>query len=297
MWSPWPSLRQLLPLCDDPEFLWEVLPVRAWVWVSPFLLTCETILSRFTQNNNIVLGLVMILYKTNCSKRVIIFFFFTEALHRFKVLLPGQNRAGRQNVKWFCSSQRRDCPLARISGRLFNSELCSQWGICCKSNDAELCFPKWPRGGGILPSGEFATEKEDRMKQIFCCGWGKMVVPHWFICFGSATFRSPLLTRLLPHHFPERRRAGPSRKQIPVAHVCALNTWREIKGLRQALRPKYIISNISMSQTAPVMRCLMIQTHKTHKSLEWEVKTTQQRWQIQPEMDGFHRAVAAENTF
>lgn len=47
MWSPGPSLRQFLPVCDDPEFLWEVLPVRAWVWVSPSTFSSETVMVLF----------------------------------------------------------------------------------------------------------------------------------------------------------------------------------------------------------------------------------------------------------
>lgn len=75
--------------------------------------------------------------------------FSTEALSSFKAPLPGQSRTKKQNVKRSCSSQRRDCPLEGISGCLLNTELHSQWGICCNSSDTELCFPKWLHDGGM----------------------------------------------------------------------------------------------------------------------------------------------------
>lgn len=96
-----------------------------------------------------------------------------------------------------------------------------------------------------------------------------------------------------------RGELGPNRKQLP--HVCALKTWREIKGIWQALCLIHnIISNISMSQTAPVKQCLMIQTHKTHTAGEWEVKMARQGRQMLFEalvMDSFPQAEAAGKTF
>lgn len=98
-----------------------------------------------------------------------------------------------------------------------------------------------------------------------------------------------------------RGEPGPNRNQLPVAHVCALKTWREIKGIWQALCLIHnIISNISMSQTAPVKQRLMIQTHKTHTAGEWEVKMARQRRQMPFEalvLDSFPQAEAAGKTF
>lgn len=98
-----------------------------------------------------------------------------------------------------------------------------------------------------------------------------MVSPHLFICCGSVIFSRP---SSLPDCYlafsRSWREPGPNRKQPPVAHVCAPETWREIKGIWQALCLIYnIISNISMSQTAPAKQSLMIQTHKTHTGWEW----------------------------
>lgn len=150
MWSPWPSLRQLLPVCDDPEFLWEVLPVRARVWVPPFWFTCCALLrcmllslhkQKHMKNHALPCG--------GKRKQFAIATFSTEALSSFKAPLPDQSRTKKQNVKRSCSSQRRDCPLEGISGCLLNTELHSQWGICCNSSDTELCFPKWLHDEGM----------------------------------------------------------------------------------------------------------------------------------------------------
>lgn len=108
-----------------------------------------------------------------------------------------------------------------------------------------------------------------------------------------------LLTRLLPRLFPEQRRAGPNRKQIPVAHVCTLKRWREIKGMWQVLCLIYnIISNISMNQTTHPKQRLMMQTHKTHAGWEWEVKMALKRNAAKPlDVDSFPQAQAAGQTF
>lgn len=99
-----------------------------------------------------------------------------------------------------------------------------------------------------------------------------MVSPHLFICCGSVSFSRP---SSLPDCYlafsRSWREPGPNRKQPPVAHVCALETYREIKGIWQALCLIFnIISSISMSQTAPAKQSLVIQTHTTHTGWEWE---------------------------
>lgn len=129
-----------------------------------------------------------------------------------------------------------------------------------------------------------------------------MVLPHLFIRCGLVTFSPP--SSLPDCYLAFSRSRGelrPNRKQPPVAHVCAPKTWREIKGIWQALCLIYkIISNISMSQIAPAKQCLMIRTHKTHTGWKWEVKTTWQRGQMLPGalvMDSFPEAEAAGKTF
>lgn len=130
MWSPRPSLRQLLPVCDDPEFLREVLPVRARVWVSPF---CRPLvrhghrvfsfLSFFLCTNKTKPKENTKIYPVPCGSEAKLQWphFPPKQPVALKTPSQGHKRAAKQNVKRFCSSQRRDCPLAGISGCLFKN--------------------------------------------------------------------------------------------------------------------------------------------------------------------------------
>lgn len=157
-----------------------------------------------------------------------------------------------------------------------------------------FCFLLW---------GVYSRERRWGELNILQQFWWFMA--HLLICCGSVTFSPPPSSSYSPDCYlafsRSRGESGPNRKQPRVAHVCALRSWREIKGMWQAPCLIYtIICNISMSQTAPAKQHLMIQTHKTHTGWGLEVKTAQQRRQILPGallMDSPPRAEAAGKTF
>lgn len=121
---------------------------------------------------------------------------------------------------------------------------------------------------------------------------------HLFICCCSATSLPSSSPNCYLSFSRSRGERGPNRKQPPVAHVCSKGLERNQRDLQALCLIHNIICNISMSQTAPTKQCLMIQTHKTHTSEEWEDKMAWEKRHMLPEalvMDGFPKQRVLES--